>query len=107
MRIEVLGEPGELAASPSKALEALAKVAEVDGADRDTWLEKAVVSAGATARSVPVSRRPAYQVVEDATEQAVGVYRTAMVLAREAIRERLDRAAREADLKRYRALLRE
>jgi len=107
VRIAVQGKPGELAARPEDALEALAKAAEADGADLDDWLEKAMVKAGATNRSIPVSRDPAYQVVKDATVEALRVYRTAMTLQREAIRECLERAIRDADIARYNALLRE
>ena len=107
MRLEILGIPGELAANPDQALDALAKAAEADGADREDWVEKALISVGATGRSVPVSREPAYRVAKDVTAQAHQLYLVAMTQAREAVRERLERAAREADTTRYAALLKE
>lgn len=107
MRIEIQGAPGELASRPSAALDALAKAAVEDGADLDLWLEKALAGAGATARAAPVTREPAYQVVADSVEQAHGAFGTVMTMCREAIKERLLLAAREADTTRYLDLLTE
>lgn len=105
MRVEVIGTAGELAAHPEEALSALAKIAEADGASSD-WLEKAVAHAGATARTVSVRRDPAFQVVDDVVERSTKVYEAAMKLCREAVRERLEQAVREADLGAYQKLVR-
>ena len=105
LRIEVIGEQGALADAPEQALERLADIAVADGADRDEWLNKAVASQGATARSIRVSREPAYQIVDDATTEAVRVYELAMNLCRKAVEARLQRAARDPAIwERYRRL---
>lgn len=96
MRVEVIGKEGELAGHPEAALDALAKAAEADGADRRDWLEKAVAGAGATALSVPVHGEPAYEMVDELTAEAERAYAHVMTLMREAIRERLDEARRDA-----------
>lgn len=105
MRLTVQAPPGSLAESPEEALSALADIAEADGACRDEWLEKAITAGGATQRHVHVAKEPRYQVVKDAIDEAGALHARAMVSMKQAIRERLERAAREADTSRYTELL--
>ena len=105
MRIDLLGRPEAVAANPEEALSALADIAEADGADRDEWLEKAITSAGATSRAIEVVGDPRHQIVEDIAHEAVMLYLSAMFLARQKIKQRLEQAVRDADRERYRALL--
>lgn len=98
MRIEVQGPPGVLASRPLDALEALASIAEADGADREDWLAKA---AGAHA---PVQRDPLYQPAKDAVAEALRLYRGALPALRAGIRARLEAAARDVDTGNYRRL---
>lgn len=103
MKLLVDCDEGFLAQHPELALSRLADVAEADGADRGDWLAKALLSAGATQQEVAVLREPAYQIVKDARDKATEVYRLAMKLAVHAVRERLERAARDPVLRdRYR-----
>lgn len=98
MRLAVEGQPGELAAAPGEALAALADAAESDGASRDDWLEKALHAHGATHREAVVDARPRHPEVGVLAARATDTYERAMVACREAVRERLDRAAREASV---------
>lgn len=105
MKLLVDCDEGFLAEHPELALSRLADVAAADGADRDDWLAKALVSAGATQQEVAVLREPPFQVVKDVRDKATEVYRLAMKLAVQACRARLDRAARDPELlERYRRL---
>ena len=104
LRIEVQGPPGALAREPERALTALVDVARADGADPYEWLEKALRFHGATSRDVPVHRDARYQVVDDAAARVVALYTRAMTQMREAIRERLEQAARSVDLAALREL---
>lgn len=97
--------PGAVAGHPEEALEALADIAKADGADRDAWLEKAIRAGGASHRHVEVTREPRYQVVKDAVGEAADLHSRVMVSMKQAILARLNRAAREADIERYLALL--
>lgn len=101
MRLRVQAPPGTLASQPDRALSALADIAEADGADRDEWLEKALRSAGATSRRVEVRRDPTLRIVADVTAHAVAAHQRVLASMKHAIRERLERAAREADTSRY------
>ena len=104
MRIKVQAPLGAVADHPEAALEALADIAKADGADRDEWLEKAIKAGGASHRHVHVSREPLHRVVKDAVGEAAHLHKRVMVSMHQAIIERLDRAAREADIERYLAL---
>ena len=101
----VEGEAGHLACCPGDAIHGLADAAEADGADRGDWLAKAIGAAGAVSVTVPVRREPSHQAVEDTVKQAGKVYGTVMIQMREAMRARLQQAAREADTSRLKALL--
>lgn len=105
MRLTVDAPPGAVADHPDKALDALADIAEADGACRDEWLEKALRSGGASHRHVHVTREPTYRVVKDAVGEAATLHKRAMVSMKQAIRARLERAAREADTQRYHDLI--
>lgn len=94
---------GELAGRPAEALRALAHAAEVDGADLDDWLEKAIKSVGGTKLSVDVSQDPRFRVVGDATLEALRVHDLVMVIMKEAIRDRLIQAAKAADVEHHRS----
>lgn len=101
MKFSIEGERGELARKPEEALAGLVEIAVGDGAIRDEWLSKALASIGATELSVEVSQEPRFQVVADATKEAVAVYDVLTTLMREKIRERLTEAARKAPVDIY------
>ncbi len=92
LRIEVIGDRGQLARSPEQALERLVDIAVADGADRDDWLGKALGSRGSSA-DLPVSRAPKYEIANEAQQRAVELYSFAMSLAHRAVLERLEKAA--------------
>ena len=104
MELRVKGPQGAVADHPEEALSALADIAEADGACRDEWLEKAIKVGGATQRHVHVTREPRYRVIKDAVGEAADLHSRVMVSMQQAIIERLNRAAREADIERYLAL---
>ena len=64
--------PGIVAASPAETFQALADIAESDGADREAWIEKAVRSA----THVHVGGEPRYQIVRDAAADGAHVFNT-------------------------------
>jgi hypothetical protein len=70
--------PGVLADSPGAAFDALADLAEADGADRDAWVTKALAHAGASRASVVVRGEPRFRVIEDATHRADAVFKVAV-----------------------------
>lgn len=96
MRIIVEASPGDLAANPDEAIEALAQIASADGAGAD-WLVKAARTLGATRVGVSVPARPAFRAVNDQADAAVAAYERTMKLMVLAIEERLRRAAAEVD----------
>jgi len=75
---------GVLADSPGAAFDALADLAEADGADRDAWVAKALAHAGASRASVVVRGEPRFRVIEDATHRADAVFQ---VVIGEALKE--------------------
>lgn len=104
MKLSVEAPEGALAGRPGEALEALADIAEADGADRDQWLEKALKQNGAAAMHEHVRRGSRYRAVNDFADHAGDVYDRAMASAHKRIRSVLERAAHEADLAPYRRL---
>ncbi len=101
MRLHVEGEEGELAARPGDALAALADLAAQDGADQGEWLTKALKAHGASQVDAVVGEEPAYAIVTDACEHTVKLYDQLLTSMLSAIKERLERAAREADTRMY------
>lgn len=104
MRIDIDCEQGELASRPEQAIDALVALAVRDGADEFDWLEKALRHGGATELSVKVKQEPRYQIAVDVTHKAIGVYDVLMARMRGAILERLQQAARSAEVDHYRRL---
>lgn len=107
MRFDIECEAGDLAANPESALSALVNLAKADGADPHEWLEKALRSVGVTSREIEVEKEPQYQVVVDAVGEIDKLYDRVMVMMREALVERIERAIKDADTSRYRELSKE
>lgn len=66
--------PGQIASDPGGSLEALADIAQADGANRELWLLKAAISAGSTQVGVQVNGEPRFRVIEDAVERGSAVF---------------------------------
>lgn len=107
MRFDVDCLPGELAGQPEEALAALAALAARDGADPADWLQKAVKAAGVSSVEVHDHEEPAYQVVSDAQEELIVLWRRLHRPLLEEIAAILVRAAEDADLDNLRSAVRE